>query len=112
MPEAWRKMWVLVFYDLPVGTQAERKAATGFHKFLVEQGFDRMHFSVYRRFCGSMERAVTYERRVERALPKRGYVCLLKLTDRQMVNMRRWIQGDYRPAEETALEPPAQYRLL
>ena len=112
MPEGWRKMWILVFYDLPVVADSERKAATRFHKFLVEQGFDRLHYSVYSRFCGSMERAMTFERRVEKALPKRGYVCLLKLTDRQMVNMRRWIKGDYGPSEETDFSPPEQYRLF
>ena len=113
MPDAWRKMWVLVFYDLPVGTPRERKAATGFHKFLIKDGFNRLHFSVYSRYCGSMERALTFERRVERSMPKRGHVCLLKLTDRQMTNMRRWIRGGYQSNDDdAAVTRPAQYMLF
>lgn len=112
MPDGWRKMWVLVFYDLPVALPEQRKAATGFHKFLVGEGFDRLHFSVYTRFCGSMERAETFERRVERALPKVGFVCLMKLTDRQMTTMRRWVRGGYHPDPDAAVTPPEQYRLF
>ncbi|RDD61215.1 CRISPR-associated endonuclease Cas2 [Ferruginivarius sediminum] len=112
MPDGWRKMWVLVFYDLPVAGPNERRAARKFHEFLVRQGFDRVHYSIYNRFCGSMERANTYERRVEKAVPKRGYVCLLKLTDRQMANMRRWIKGGYDPHESAQFTPPEQYRLF
>ncbi len=112
MPEAWRKMWVLVFYDLPVTTPAERRAATGFHHFLVREGYERLHFSVYSRYCGSLERAQTFERRVEAALPARGYICLMRLTDRQMTNMRRWIRGGYRPDSDAESAPPEQYQLF
>lgn len=112
MPEGWRKMWVMVFYDLPVATADDRRRATKFHQFVIEQGFERMHFSVYNRYCGSMERALTFERRIERALPRKGYVCLLKLTDRQMTTMRHWITGGYRPDEGADIAPPAQYQMF
>jgi CRISPR-associated protein Cas2 len=105
-------MWVLVFYDLPVVKKEQRRAATRFHKFLVGDGFERMHYSIYARYCGSLERAETYERRVEQALPSVGHVNLLKLTDRQMTNMRKWVRGDYRAAESAEFMPPEQYRLF
>lgn len=112
MPGGWRKVWILVFYDLPVVAEKERKAATHFHKFLLKEGFDRIHYSIYGRFCGSMERAQTFERRVEKAVPERGSVCLLKLTDRQMVNMRRWVRGGYGTLDSADFNPPEQYRLF
>ncbi|MGB0695296.1 MAG: CRISPR-associated endonuclease Cas2 [Rhodospirillaceae bacterium] len=112
MPEGWRLMWVMVFYDLPTTSLDDRRAAVRFHKFLLGDGFERLHFSVYHRFCGSMERAVTYERRVEAALPERGYVCLLKLTDRQMGGMRTWIKGGYRSETDAEFAGPEQYLLL
>jgi CRISPR-associated protein Cas2 len=101
-------MWLLVFYDLPVLTKAQRKAATGFHDFLEDEGFDRMHYSVYMRFCGSHERVETFERRIESALPPWGSVCALRLTDRQFSGIKRWAakQPEESPGE------PSQYRLL
>jgi CRISPR-associated protein Cas2 len=101
-------MWLLVFYDLPVVERPQRKAATRFHAFLIDQGFDQLHFSVYMRYCGSLERLETFERHVNRAMPKEGSVIALRLTDRQMANMKRWT--NIKP--EGPIEPPPQYSLL
>lgn len=108
MPDGWRLMWLLVFYDLPVITKEQRRAATDFHHFLEDQGFERMHYSVYMRFCGTAERVETFERRVKAALPKWGNVCSLRLTDRQFAGMKRWIG---KLPEDVPAEPP-QYQLL
>ncbi|WP_197387472.1 CRISPR-associated endonuclease Cas2 [Ralstonia pseudosolanacearum] len=47
-------MWLLTMFDLPVGTKAERKAATSFRHFLQDQGFEMAQFSVYMRFCTAL----------------------------------------------------------
>ena len=63
-------MWMMVIFDLPVGSKSERKAATRFRKFLLDQGFSISQFSVYMRFCGGRDQADVYTKRVQRALPK------------------------------------------
>lgn len=108
MPHGWRQMWLVVFYDLPVIEPADRKAATKFHGFLVDEGFERLHYSVYMRYCGSAEKVEAAERRVERSLPRHGNVVALRLTDRQMAGMKRWI-GDM---PDGPIDPPPQYRLF
>ena len=80
-------MWVMVMFDLPVGTKKERKAATGFRNFLLDEGFEMSQFSVYMRFCAGKEQAEVYTRRVERAVPLTGKVHLLYFTDRQYENI-------------------------
>lgn len=80
---AYRLMWMMVLFDLPVGTKKERKAATGFRKFLLDQGFEMAQFSVYMRFCAGKEQAETYTRRVERSVPRTGKVHIVYITDRQ-----------------------------
>ena len=40
-------MRLIIFFDLPVGTVAERKAYVGFRKFLINEGFLMMQYSVY-----------------------------------------------------------------
>src|SRR6185312_6658454 len=108
MPGGWRKMWLMILYDLPVAEKDQRTAATKFHTFLGDEGFERLHYSVYLRFCGSVERLETFERRVQRGLPPCGSVYALRLTDRQMGAMKRWIHA--RP--DVPVEQPAQYHLL
>ena len=47
---------MMVLFDLPVMTKKERKAATDFRKFLLDQGFEMAQYSVYMRFCAGKER--------------------------------------------------------
>lgn len=79
----YRCMWVLVFFDIPVETQAQRKAATRFRKNLVKDGFDMFQFSIYLRNCPSRENADVHCQRVKNLLPEFGHVGILKITDKQ-----------------------------
>jgi len=79
----YRSMWVLVFFDLPTETATERKVATKFRKNLLDDGFAMFQFSIYMRFCASRENADVHVKRTKRALPKKGKVGILQITDRQ-----------------------------
>ena len=68
----YRLMWMMVLFDLPVLTKKERKAATKFRKFLLDQGFEMSQFSVYLRFCAGKEQAETYTKRVSKNTPETG----------------------------------------
>ena len=83
----YRLMWMMVLFDLPVLTKKERKAATKFRKFLLDQGFEMSQFSVYMRFCAGKEQAEALTRTVERNVPKTGKVHILYFTDKQYENM-------------------------
>ena len=78
----YRMMWLYVMFDLPVGTPGERKAATSFRKFLLDEGFEMAQFSVYLRFCESKEAAETHIGHIREALPKSGKVHLVTITDK------------------------------
>lgn len=84
---AYRIMWILVFFDLPTETKAERKAAGNFRKGLIKDGFDMFQFSIYLRCCPSRENALVHIKRVKNALPKHGKVGVLSVTDKQFGNM-------------------------
>ena len=47
----YRMAWVLVFFDLPVGTPEERRDAANFRKDLLKDGYMMVQFSVYARPC-------------------------------------------------------------
>lgn len=83
MLTGYRLMWMVVMFDLPVVTKAERKAATGFRLTLLDLGFEMSQLSVYMRFCTSPTQVETYCKLVEGALPEGGKVNILQFTDKQ-----------------------------
>jgi len=79
----YRLMWILVMFDLPTDSKLQRKAATDFRNFLLDEGFERSQFSVYARFVNGKEAFATRVNRIERNLPDAGDVQILNFTDRQ-----------------------------
>lgn len=80
---AYRIMWLFCLFDLPTNTKRQRKRASEFRKKLLEDGYDMMQFSVYKRFCGSSEACEVHIKRIKDWLPKEGKVSILKFTDKQ-----------------------------
>ena len=70
----YRNMWVLVFFDFPVETKKQRKAATRFRKELIQDGFSMFQFSIYMRNCPSRENAEVHIKRVTGILPDYGHI--------------------------------------
>lgn len=84
---AYRIMWLFVFFDLPTETAKDRRNAAGFRKNLLKDGFTMMQYSVYIRHCASSESADVHEKRVRRLLPPLGKVSVLRITDKQYGNI-------------------------
>ncbi|MGB0696195.1 MAG: CRISPR-associated endonuclease Cas2 [Rhodospirillaceae bacterium] len=76
-------MWILVMFDLPTDTHVQRREATQFRNFLLDEGFERSQFSIYARFVNGKEAFQARVNRIERNLPSRGDVQILNFTDRQ-----------------------------
>ncbi len=93
MLSGYRIMWLMALFDLPVGSKAERRAATGFRNHLLDLGFEMAQFSVYLRWCRGKEHLDGLRSKVVRAVPRRGRVHLLAFTDRQFENMVRVDRG-------------------
>jgi len=81
-------MWVVTMFDLPVDTKAARKDYARFRKFLLQDGFMKIQYSIYLRHCPSEENAAVHIQRVERILPPDGEVRILTVTDKQFERMR------------------------
>lgn len=83
----YRMAWVLVLFDLPVGSKAERRDAARFRKDLVSEGYMMVQFSVYARPCGSADRVETQIRRLKPMIPPHGEVRGLIISDAQWGRM-------------------------
>lgn len=104
----YRTMWLIVLFDLPTVTTEEKTNYRHFHDFLMDDGFQRLQFSVYARHCASEENTAVHSARVQGALPPEGEVRMFTFTDKQFSRMTV-VQGRlYRSAEA----PPEQILLL
>ena len=75
--------WLMVAFDLPVTTKVERKAATKFRQFLLDDGYQMMQFSVYIRPCVTASRQQTHLRRIKAHMPPEGSVRTIYITRAQ-----------------------------
>ena len=89
-----------MLFDLPVLTKKERRDATKFRKFLLDQGFDMCQLSVYMRFCSGKEQTQAYTRRVQSALPPAGKVQIVYFTDKQYENIVSFDGPQRQPANK------------
>lgn len=80
---AYRIMWLFVFFDLPTITKAQRRHAAQFRKALEKDGFSMMQYSVYVRHCASKESMEVHINRIRRSMPSPGYTSILNVTDKQ-----------------------------
>ena len=76
-------MWLFVFFDLPTETKKNRRDAARFRKDIMKDGFTMMQFSVYIRHCPSGENADVHLKRVNKVIPEKGQVSILRVTDKQ-----------------------------
>lgn len=103
-----RILWLFVFFDLPVGTKAERRMATRFRNFLKDDGYMMIQWSVYARVCRGEEAVDKHIRRVTKSLPTKGSVRALPVTELQYARMRLLL-GEAKKVEKVA---PQQMVLL
>jgi CRISPR-associated protein Cas2 len=80
-------MWLLTFFDLPTNTKEERRSMAEFRKFLQSEGLFRIQYSVYVRFCDNNRLAETILHHIQEAIPPKGEVRLVCVTDKQYGEM-------------------------
>jgi CRISPR-associated protein Cas2 len=104
----YRSMWLFVYFDLPTETRKERKTASEFRKMLIKNGFNMFQFSIYLRFCPSLENTDVHVRRIRKFLPEYGKICMMKFTDRQFGMMEVY----YGQKPQRNEKPPQQLEIF
>lgn len=85
--ESYRIMRLFVLFDMPVEKEAQRKEYSKFRKFLLQDGFVMLQYSVYTRFCTNDTDAKKHIKRILGFKPKYGNIRILKITENQFNNM-------------------------
>ena len=81
--ENYKMGWLFVCFDLPVVEEMQRKRATAFRKFLLDDGFLMIQYSVYVRPCVTFARQQTHVQRIKDTLPPDGDVRIFFVTRAQ-----------------------------
>ena len=67
---AFRPMWLMAMFDLPVEEKEDRRNYARFRKALLKDGFMMLQLSVYARYLPSEEAAEAHRRTVRAAVPR------------------------------------------
>ena len=110
--EKFKMGWLVVAFDLPVMSKPQRKAATAFRDFLLDDGFQMMQFSVYVRPCVSFARQETHIDRIKKSIPPEGKVRAFFVTRARIADLassrgrRKRAGSDAAPLLREAIDPP------
>lgn len=92
-------MRLVVFFDMPVLTAAQRKRYAQFRKFLIKDGYLMVQKSVYSKLAINDAAASGAIGRLKKSRPAEGLVQVLKVTEKQFATMA-CIAGEERPHDE------------
>lgn len=101
-------MWIVVLFDLPTDTPQARHSYTRFRKFLLQDGFSMMQYSVYKRHSASEENARVHCQHIKAVLPPDGEVRMIRLTDKQFAQIEVFYGKKCKEIES----PPEQLSLF
>ena len=79
---------IIVFFDLPVTSKKDRKEYANFRKFLINDGFVMIQFSVYSRTVRNHDDAKKHCRIIKANIPPKGSVRVLTITEKQYDSMK------------------------
>ena len=96
-------MRIIVMFDLPVVTEKEKKVATKFRNFLLDDGFIMMQYSVYSRICKNNDDLNKHINRIKIHAPKTGNIRLIQITENQYNNIIMF-SGEKAVEEEISVE--------
>lgn len=84
---SYRYMRVLVFFDLPVLTEVNRRDYRIFRKYLIKSGFMMIQESVYCKLAQNGSVADAMVENIKKNKPSEGLVQVLRVTEKQYNKM-------------------------
>ncbi len=80
-------MRIVVFFDLPVLTESNRKDYRTFRKYLIKSGFMMVQESVYCKLAQNSSVADAVVKNIKKNKPHEGLVQVLRVTEKQYNKM-------------------------
>ncbi len=92
---SYRFVRILVFFDLPVITNEDKRNYRSFRKYLIKNGFIMMQESVYCKMAVTRGAAEQIVKNIRSNKPPQGLVQLLTVTEKQFAAMEM-ITGEFK----------------
>ncbi|PIC64191.1 CRISPR-associated endonuclease Cas2 [Sporosarcina sp. P13] len=86
-------MRLLLFFDLPMVTKEERRVYAKFRKYLINNGFSMLQFSVYAKIFPNRTALVQYTQGLKRNMPIKGSIRIMAVTEKQYERMEILVGG-------------------
>ncbi len=86
--ETRRFMRLLLFFDLPMVTKTEKRAYVQFRRFLLNDGYDMIQWSVYGRLLNGNDDQEKHLKRLVGNLPPAGSIRCMTVTEKQFAGIR------------------------
>ena len=81
-------MRMMVFFDLPVVSTTDRRNYAQFRRFLLNDGYDMIQFSVYGRIVNGHDAEDKHLKRLVANLPPKGSIRLMTVTEKQYAGIK------------------------
>ncbi len=98
-------MRLMLFFDLPMNTKQERRTYTRFRKYLINNGFTMVQFSVYSKIFPNRSSLDSYLIGLRANMPKQGSVRAMAVTEKQYGNMMILVGGKSIQEEKITDDP-------
>jgi CRISPR-associated protein Cas2 len=105
MVSPYRFMRLILFFDLPMNTKDEKRTYYKFRKFLINNGFIMLQFSVYAKIFPNRISLIQYTEGLKRNLPTKGNIRIIAVTEKQYEKMIILVGGKS-VQEETITDEP------
>lgn len=105
MGSPYKIMRLLLFFDLPMNTKEERRVYTKFRKYLINNGFSMIQFSVYVKIFPNRVSMMQYIATLRNNLPSKGSVRVMGVTNKQYERMLIMVGGKTIQEEEISEDP-------
>lgn len=83
----YKQMRLILIYDLPVTEELDKKIYSKFHRNIIRLGFYMLQYSVYSKVIQNDTSMKQYMMKLERVIPEKGHIILMKITEKQYQNM-------------------------
>ncbi len=80
-------MRIILFFDLPVVTEEERRIYSLFRKRLIKSGYMMIQYSVYSKIFSNRDSAQKHISTLKNFVPKKGSIRIMLVTEKQYTRM-------------------------
>ena len=86
-------MRLVLMFDLPTVSKKDIKIYNRFRKYLIENGYIMMQYSVYCKIFANREAATQHIKILKRNTPNKGQIRIMLVTEKQYANIEIIVGG-------------------